>query len=477
MTTLHIVLLCFGLALSLRNTIAVAAPYAPGTPGAVWNEHEIKIVREKIIRMLDGSQYQRKFEFMKPMKQGPRKGKRLFTANDTLWINRPMPSRVIRLAFHDCIGSWESGKVGEGKRSGCDGCLYWDDDEMNFLYTEGDSEEEEDRTVTHSSYHYDIPKVATNNGLKTILKALEYVYDDPYWPPGAEPLETSLKDSGKSRADLWQFAANVAVELEIERSNFACKYDKTNQQSAVLEGGEDACLIKLHRPITFKFGRIDCISDGGVQNDLSTTYKTSHPETPFNHHGPSKDILEGMEKEFGFTKAESIALMATHSTAPNKPNERENTKYGWIGNYLGNMYYKYLAMVPMYMVQQGMNSIVPDNLILRGDPNGDPIDGRRWKLNCMSQWKKESDEGFTGPCFFKPTYEGCRRRMNGCNEAKCEQQFETPGVSKLKRINELCTIGFQGRYPQVLYIVYLSTAKNNICLIGAIIFNRMYPLY
>ena len=100
---------------------------------------------------------------------------------------------------------------------------------------------------------------------------MEYVYDDPTWPPGAQQLEVSLKDSGKSRADLWQFAANVALELEIERANFACKYDVTNQQSAILEGGEDSCLIKLPRPIPFKFGRKDCISDRGHSEDQTAT--------------------------------------------------------------------------------------------------------------------------------------------------------------------------------------------------------------
>ena len=35
-------------------------------------------------------------------------------------------------------------------------------------------------------------------------------------------LEESLKDSGKSRADLWAFAAIVAVEFGIENTNLAC---------------------------------------------------------------------------------------------------------------------------------------------------------------------------------------------------------------------------------------------------------------
>ena len=38
-------------------------------------------------------------------------------------------------------------------------------------------------------------------------------------------LAVSLRESGKSRADLWQYAANIALETEIERANFGCDYD------------------------------------------------------------------------------------------------------------------------------------------------------------------------------------------------------------------------------------------------------------
>ena len=64
--------------------------------------------------------------------------------------------------------------------------------------------------------------------------------------------------------------------------------------------------------------------------------------------GYSKVISVG-SKDFDLTNKESIALMAAHSTTPNMPNERENMKYGWIGNYLSNMYFKYLAMVPIWV--------------------------------------------------------------------------------------------------------------------------------
>ena len=50
------------------------------------------------------------------------------------------------------------------------------------------------------------------------------------WPPGSRVLDVSLKNSGKSRADLWAFAANVALEKAFERSNFACDYDYNARQ-------------------------------------------------------------------------------------------------------------------------------------------------------------------------------------------------------------------------------------------------------
>ena len=70
---------------------------------------------------------------------------------------------------------------------------------------------------------------------------LEKIYTDKDWPnyenAKAPSLEVSLKDSGKSRADLWQFAANVALEKTIERANHACRYDMwTRQQVPLLEG-------------------------------------------------------------------------------------------------------------------------------------------------------------------------------------------------------------------------------------------------
>ena len=51
------------------------------------------------------------------------------------------------------------------------------------------------------------------------------IYTEPSWPSNVRALNLSLKDSGKSRADLWQFAGIVGLEVEIERANFGCDYD------------------------------------------------------------------------------------------------------------------------------------------------------------------------------------------------------------------------------------------------------------
>ena len=82
----------------------------------------------------------------------------------------------------------------------------------------------------------------------------------------------SLYQSGKSRADLWQFAALVALEQVIDRSNRACDLDYHQRQQVTLLEGRKECEIKLTKPLKFMTGRKDCIT----QEDLP--YKTSKTE-------------------------------------------------------------------------------------------------------------------------------------------------------------------------------------------------------
>ena len=77
-------------------------------------------------------------------------------------------------------------------------------------------------------YKFD-PINATNNQiLDSAAEHLELIYKTIDWPfttPVDPNLKVSLYQSGKSRADLWQFAGLVALEKTLERSNRACDLD------------------------------------------------------------------------------------------------------------------------------------------------------------------------------------------------------------------------------------------------------------
>ena len=64
-----------------------------------------------------------------------------------------------------------------------------------------------------------------NNNLDAIAEVLEKIYTTVDWPLRQASLTASLHQQGKSRADLWQLAGLVALELAIERANVACDKD------------------------------------------------------------------------------------------------------------------------------------------------------------------------------------------------------------------------------------------------------------
>ena len=91
--------------------------------------------------------------------------------------------------------------------------------------------------------YYPVSK-GDNNGLQTVAAALELIYTDKSWPSNVQALEVSLKDSGKSRADLWQFAGIVGLEVEIERANFGCDYDFNTGNQVLLYLLKKKILVK-----------------------------------------------------------------------------------------------------------------------------------------------------------------------------------------------------------------------------------------
>ena len=70
----------------------------------------------------------------------------------------------------------------------------------------------------YCEHQFPIMNATDNNGMMRITHYLEKIYNTTDWPSTAPVLETTLWESGKSRADLWQFAANVALEVNYEDS-------------------------------------------------------------------------------------------------------------------------------------------------------------------------------------------------------------------------------------------------------------------
>ena len=61
-----------------------------------------------------------------------------------------------------------------------------------------------------------------NAGLEMTADILEEIFTNPSFPKSAEALNASLAQTGKSRADLWNFAQAVAVEKGINDNNERC---------------------------------------------------------------------------------------------------------------------------------------------------------------------------------------------------------------------------------------------------------------
>ena len=156
----------------------------------------------------------------------------------------PTSRKLVRLAFHDCLRTTDS----QGNQSGgCDGCLNWTGMDwlnelplcnMAFSYP------------WWPSYRSEPVQYSTdNNKLSTTVMALQWLYMDPSWPPGARNLSASLWSTGKSRADLWQLAANTALEVEMARANYGCSNKASYQQMVTALEGMDKCLWRLHKPM------------------------------------------------------------------------------------------------------------------------------------------------------------------------------------------------------------------------------------
>jgi len=287
------------LPLLLLLPLILGAPYEPGNPGAPWTEQELLIVKAKLFRYFR-------------------------TANSA--------PAVVRLGFHDCLKY----KDGTG---GCDGCLNWHGMEHRF----------DGQAMTHSRREENLDE-GNNNGLEKVVKYLEKIYTKKDHPGNSPSLEVSLRESGKSRADLWAFAALMAVEFGKETTNIACiegdSSTRINSNHLCLHNfGEESCSVTMPRPFKFQTGRADC-----VERDSKFGYKATKAEVHPNPVGNGRSTIEFFRNSFAMTGREVVALMGAHTFG--KPHfEISMFPYTWTSkgiNLWNNDYYKTITGRPRW---------------------------------------------------------------------------------------------------------------------------------
>ena len=104
------------------------------------------------------------------------------------------------------------------------------------------------------SFSVDDMKETNNNGLEHTVAILEELYVNPDFPWRTPKLSVSLKASGKSRADLWAFAAKVAVEYATEQNNFLC----SGSPAIASWLGEGGSPVSGHKDCMRNLGEEDC---------------------------------------------------------------------------------------------------------------------------------------------------------------------------------------------------------------------------
>ena len=121
--------------------------------------------------------------------------------------------------FKSCLFRYEDGT------GGCDGCINWAG--VGHAFPRGNTIFQENKD-THLKETMPRSAKTNNNKLELTARSLELIYTVTDWPPGAPVLAVSLKESGKSRADLWQFAGNVGLENAIGKTNDNCRLGDGN---------------------------------------------------------------------------------------------------------------------------------------------------------------------------------------------------------------------------------------------------------
>lgn len=337
--------------------------YVPGEPGAAWSEWEALVVMGKLRRVFDAPQ-----TIYRELKQkygeidchtgfadtggdaercdGKNGRARASPGTESL----PNAAKFIRLGFHDCI------KYTDGT-GGCDGCLRFYD----MFHKYNDLASGDKRQMRRPD-----PVKGTNNGLYLTADVLDEIYTNANFPTKTHKLQPSLQERGKSRADLWAFAAMVATDFAMLQNNNGC--DHNEPCNHLYNELKIDCMIRPARNLVFKTGRADCAEDtkptpnsnGYVKTqpfELNNghrfrNYETTKDEDQPNPSGNGSMITDYMKRVFGFSKKETVAIMGAHSLGE-LHGMNSLWKYSWQWQqtkFLNNNYYRMLVSKPSYFL-------------------------------------------------------------------------------------------------------------------------------
>ena len=269
---------------------------------------------------------------------------------------------------------------------------------------EGPSQSEQGCHTAGTCMNDKLPHETDNNNLLWAARALEIIYnyqdlkvprfhksvDIKYKQLAGKKIAGSLRENGKSRADLWAFAGLTAVEMGVRLQNSFCNGENMTSYCGGNPNG-DTCEVQLPMP-KFKFGRKDCTQ---VCEDPDDFYRFCTPATEIHPdpHGNGESVTSYFKDHFQLGAKESIALMGAHSLG--HANERVSgfRHYPWTGfitrTVLNNDYFKMIVdpkgwtrvrRQNMYRWDQKCQS---DDSSFHGDEFGNPL-----KMNWVvrSQW-------------------------------------------------------------------------------------------
>ena len=234
--------------------------------------------------------------------------------------------------------------------NGCDGCL------------------------NPSQFQLEIPHnntKGTHNGLAPIVKHLEKIFTNPEYPNGSPVLSQSMKESGKSRADLWAFGALLGALGAMRNNNEACD----NEDGCVLAKGQDGCKIQWPSLPKFQTGRVDCDPGENADEAWHSQFKENHP----NPHGNGIETVDFYKTHFNLNAREAIALTEGAHSLGNFRVKISGFAYQWTKHQtrlFNNQMLQHISNKPKYHIECKSMKTGPKGTYLIGDEHGNPSETR-----------------------------------------------------------------------------------------------------